>query len=51
MKEQIELEWMVALKRGKLYTLIGRARMYLEDDEGYGYLMDALKCYGMSKIS
>lgn len=46
MKDQIELEWMVALKRGKLYTLIGRARMFLEDDKAYSYFMEALKCYG-----
>ncbi|XP_023310586.1 adenylate cyclase type 10-like [Anoplophora glabripennis] len=47
MKDQIELEWMVALKRGKLFTLIGRARMALEDGEAYNYLMDALNCYGI----
>ncbi|XP_018579406.1 adenylate cyclase type 10-like [Anoplophora glabripennis] len=48
MKEQIELEWMVSLKRGKLFSLMGRARMSLEDDEAYDYLMEALHCYGIS---
>ncbi|KAJ8924439.1 hypothetical protein NQ315_007236 [Exocentrus adspersus] len=47
MKDQIELEWMVSLKRGKLFTLLGRARMYLKDDEAYNFFMDALRHYGI----
>ncbi|CAH1106140.1 unnamed protein product [Psylliodes chrysocephalus] len=48
MKEQIELEWMVDLRKGKLFTLLGIARMQIHDDEAYTYFMGALKCYGMS---
>ncbi|VEN62831.1 unnamed protein product, partial [Callosobruchus maculatus] len=47
MKEQIELDWMVELKKGKLYALLGKARMEVDDPEAYSFLMKSLKCYGM----
>nr|XP_023016522.1 adenylate cyclase type 10-like [Leptinotarsa decemlineata] len=48
MKEQVELDWMIELKRGKLFTLLGSAHMEMNDDETYTYLMKALKCYGVN---
>ncbi|XP_076268027.1 adenylate cyclase type 10-like [Rhynchophorus ferrugineus] len=49
MKETTELDWMITLKRGKLYTIMGFARMKLEQyNEGYKHLQDALECYGLS---
>ncbi|CAH1970769.1 unnamed protein product [Acanthoscelides obtectus] len=48
MKEQIELDWMVELKKGKLYALLGKARMEVDDPEAYNFFMKSLKCYGVS---
>ncbi|CAG9821448.1 unnamed protein product, partial [Phaedon cochleariae] len=48
MKDQIELEWMVALKRGKLLALLGLAHMQMDDDQCLDYYLNALKCYGVN---
>nr|CAI5849851.1 unnamed protein product [Callosobruchus analis] len=48
MKEQIELDWMVELKKGKLYALLGKARMEVDDPEAYNFFMKSLKCYGVT---
>nr|CAH7718092.1 unnamed protein product [Callosobruchus chinensis] len=48
MKEQIELDWMVELKKGKLYALLGKARMEVDDPEAYNFFVKSLKCYGVS---
>lgn len=38
---------MVTLKRGKLYSIMGYARLKLcQYEEGYKHLLDALDCYG-----
>ncbi|KAG5893844.1 hypothetical protein JTB14_002570 [Gonioctena quinquepunctata] len=47
MKEQVELDWMILLKRGKLLTLMGIARMELGDNDSINYFLNALKCYGV----
>lgn len=49
MKQTLELDWMVTLKRGKLYAIMGYARLKLNHyEEGYKHLLDALDCYGES---
>lgn len=41
---------MVILKRGKLYAIMGYARIKLGHfEEGYKHLLDALDCYGKAK--
>ncbi|CAH1124471.1 unnamed protein product [Ceutorhynchus assimilis] len=47
LKQTLELEWMVTFKRGKLFAIMGYARLQMEQyDEGYKHLVDALDCYG-----
>ncbi|XP_057665067.1 uncharacterized protein LOC130899276 [Diorhabda carinulata] len=48
MKDQIELDWMIDLRKGKLYALLGYARMQIDDDEAYTYFMEALKYYSVT---
>ncbi|XP_060536145.1 adenylate cyclase type 10-like [Cylas formicarius] len=48
LKQTMELSWMVTLKRGKLYTIMGYARMEIgQMNEGYELLRNALDCYGV----
>ncbi|CAH1124472.1 unnamed protein product [Ceutorhynchus assimilis] len=48
LKQTLELEWMVTFKRGKLFAIMGYARLQMEQyDEGYKHLVDALDCYGI----
>ncbi|XP_072394694.1 adenylate cyclase type 10-like isoform X4 [Diabrotica undecimpunctata] len=47
MKDQFELDWMVDLKKGKLFALLGYARMQVDDDESYNYFLEALKLYSI----
>ncbi|KAL1513756.1 hypothetical protein ABEB36_003124 [Hypothenemus hampei] len=47
-KQTLDLEWMVTLKRGKLYSIMGFARIKLGHyDEGYRNLIEALDIYGI----
>lgn len=46
MKDQIELDWKIQLKRAKFFTLLGQARLQMGDEAGHNYLLDALKSYG-----
>ncbi|CAG9833176.1 unnamed protein product [Diabrotica balteata] len=47
MKDQFELDWMVDLKKGKLFALLGYARMQANDDEAYNYFLEALRLYSI----
>ncbi|XP_050306071.1 adenylate cyclase type 10-like isoform X2 [Anthonomus grandis grandis] len=49
MKQTVELDWMITLKRGKLYAIMGYSRMKLAQyEEGYVHLIAALDCYGIT---
>ncbi|CAG9856250.1 unnamed protein product [Phyllotreta striolata] len=47
LKDQIELDWMVDLRKGKLYTILGQARMEIDDDQALAYFKEALNRYGL----
>ncbi|KAH1007105.1 hypothetical protein HUJ04_004381 [Dendroctonus ponderosae] len=48
LRHTLELDWMAILKRGKLYSIMGYARIKLGHyEEGYKHLLDALDCYGV----
>ncbi|XP_030764009.1 adenylate cyclase type 10-like isoform X2 [Sitophilus oryzae] len=48
LKQTTELDWVITLKKGKLYAIMGWARMKLQQvDEGYKLLHSALDCYGV----
>uniref|UniRef100_A0A6P7FT00 Adenylate cyclase type 10-like n=1 Tax=Diabrotica virgifera virgifera TaxID=50390 RepID=A0A6P7FT00_DIAVI len=47
MKDQFELDWMVDLKKGKLFALLGYARMQVNDDDAYNYFLEALRLYSV----